>query len=60
MEEVKVRVSIGRWSEMVLNHKLKKIRSNIDAAAASFEKCQAKIKTARSALAELELMVNAD
>ena len=63
MEEVKVRVSIGRWSEMVLNHKLKKIRSNIDAAIASIEKCEAKIESARSALAELadsELVVNVD
>lgn len=62
-EEVKVRVSIGRWSEMMLNHKLKKIRRNIDAATASIEKCQAKIETARSALAELtdsELVVNVD
>ncbi len=48
---------------MVLNYKLKKIRRNIDAATASIKKCEAKIESARSALAELadsELVVNVD
>lgn len=62
-EEVNVRVSINRWSAMVLNHKIKRIRRSVEAANASIEKCQAKIKSARSALAELddlELIVNVD
>lgn len=62
-EEVKVRVSLDWWSAMVLNYKLKKIRRNIDAATASIKKCEAKIESARSALAELadsELVVNVD
>lgn len=63
MEEIKVRVSVDQWSAMALNHKLKKIRRNIDAATASIEKCEAKIESARSALTELtdsELAMNVD
>lgn len=63
MKEVKLKITLNKWSAWNLNRRLKKICRNAEGACMAIEKCQKRIEKASlelNKLAESELLFDID